>query len=244
LQHLCNVKTVMFYFRFLTIAGLLVRRAVRTGETLMAFKASRVAVATFLVTTLPVLTRSAVTSTADVSAAVVLLSTELSSDDIVLNLKKHYVERQIAVKYTTQQSGECAVTIHRDARTLYPHFDRNPLPVELPTYYQIPLDTMSKSLAVSNVQYARHDFEMLVGNPGGLSHREYSEDTLVPLIGLKTDVAPTEWTPAEFDPPLYPTYYTLTAAKAAISALAKAGAACSASSPRAVPIESPASTST
>ena len=210
----------------------------------MGFRSDHVALLISFALLLPMPTQSATTADADLDAAASALSTNLWSDDIVLNLNKKYVERQIAVKYSTIKDGRCALTIHREARTVYPHNGQQLIPLGVPTYYQIPLASMSTSLVASNGQYARHDYESLVGGPGGLSHREYAEDTLVPLVGLKTDVTPVEWTPAEFDPPSYPTYVTAVAAKAAISALAKVAASCAAPSPTAAPVESPASTPT
>src|SRR5271166_6646009 len=115
----------------------------------------------------------------------------------------------------TKQTAPCVLTIHREAFTA--HFGRVDVNLGASVYYMIPLTTMTKTLRVSNDDYTGHTVEPGLGPSAGGTHREYTEDTSVSLVGLNPDVSPAEWSAQEYDPPSYPTYYTAAAAKAAIA---------------------------
>ena len=154
------------------------------------------------------------------------LSTRLTSDDTWTNDAGKVVQRQLVATYSAT-SGTCQVTIHRDAASTYPYLGHTvPTETKAVTYYMVPLDKMSDKLVVANVKSEQQAATFISGS----SHNAvftYSDDTTVPLSGLKTDVEPAPVS-SQGTVPKYPTFSDAAGAKAAIAALATAAAACGA----------------
>jgi len=159
------------------------------------------------------------------AAAAAALSTKLFSDDSWANDTGKILERQLSVTYSAHASGTCAVTVHRDATSTYPYLGNTvPSASKALTYYMVPLDKMSDQLAVSNV----YNGQQAATKIAGASHAQvftYTDDTSVPLAGLKGDVEPATVS-SEGPVPKYPTFGDAASAKNAIAALAKAAASC------------------
>jgi hypothetical protein len=154
------------------------------------------------------------------------LSTKYTSDDTWTNDSGKVVERQLTASYSAA-SGTCTITIHRDASSTYPYLGHTiPMETKARTYYMVPRDKMSDKLAVANVKSEQQAATYISGS----SHNAvftYSDDTTVPLAGLKTDVDPDAIS-SQAAVPKYPTFTDAAGAKAAIAALATAAAACGA----------------
>jgi hypothetical protein len=163
----------------------------------------------------------------DLTAVTNALSTKLVSDDTWANNAGKVVERQLLVIYSTRASGACEVTIHRDATSTYPYLGQAVVsPTKAVTYYMVPLDKMSDKLAVANVKSGQQAATAIAGS----SHSSvftYSDDTTVPLAGLKSDVEPNAVS-SQGPVPKYPTFADAASANNAIAALAKAAASCAA----------------
>lgn len=161
----------------------------------------------------------------DLSAVTNALSTKLTSDDTWANNAGKILERQLLVTYSARASGACEVTIHRDATSTYPYLGQAVTsPTKAATYYMVPLDKMSDKVAVANVKSEQQAATAISGS----SHSTvftYSDDTTVPLAGLKSDVEAATVS-SEGPVPKYPTFADAASAKAAIAALANAAATC------------------
>jgi hypothetical protein len=170
---------------------------------------------------------SAAPASSDPTPLTPALSTKLTSDDTWTNETGKVVERQLLATYSAT-SGTCEVTIHRQASSTYPYLGHTvPTETKAVTYYMLPLDKMSDKLVVTNVKSEQQAATFISGS----SHNAvftYSDDTTVPLAGLKTDVDPAAVS-SQGPVPKYPTFSDAAAAKAAIAALATAAAACGAS---------------
>ncbi len=164
---------------------------------------------------------------ADVTAAASALTTKLSSDDI-FPVNGTNLERQLSLSFATKAAAPCVLTVHREAISTYPFVRPGTMLVASApaTYYMLPLDTMSTALSVANAQTTEFHHDPRAGNAGDPTHFTYSEDTTLPLAGLKTaDVSPVA-VASNSTPMKYPTYTDQAAAKAALAALAKAAASC------------------
>jgi len=168
----------------------------------------------------------ALPANSDPSPLTSALSTKLTSDDTWTNESGKIVERQLVASYSAS-SGTCQVTIHREAASTYPYLGHTvPSETKALTYYMVPLDKMSDKLVVANVKSEQQAATFISGS----SHNSvftYSDDTTVPLAGLKTDVDPTAVS-SQGPVPKYPTFGDAAGAKVAIAALATAAAACGA----------------
>lgn len=176
----------------------------------------------FFACTLP-----ALAADADLTPVTSALTTTLTSDDVFVNttLQKK-VERQLSIAYSAKATGPCQVTIHRDGTSTYPYIGR--IVVQLTdavTYYMLPLAAMSSGLTTSNEKSAQ---QAVLSVSGANQNQIYtfSEDTVVPLAGLKTAGIEPVAVSSQSTPMRYPTYTSANAAKAAIAALATAAAAC------------------
>jgi hypothetical protein len=171
----------------------------------------------------------AVRADADLSGVAAALTTKLTSDDTFRNAAGKVVERQLAVRYSARASGPCTIVIHRDATSNYPYLGHDAVVSETKavTYYMVPLDKMSDQLAVANADNGQQAATYI----SGASHAQvftYSEDTTVPLSGMKADVEPAAVS-SEGPVPKYPTFTDAAMAKSAIATLAKAAATCATS---------------
>jgi hypothetical protein len=180
------------------------------------------AAAVFLASALP-----ALSADSPLGPAVNALSTTLTSDDTYTLPNGKIGERQLSVTFAAKASGTCEVTVHRDGTSTFPYAGLGAVQTAtVPlTYYMVPLDAMSSGLSVANAKSSQQAATKISGE----SHSvvlTYSEDTVVPLAGLKS--ADPVQVSSQSPPPKYPTYTSAAAAKAAIAALAAAAASCGA----------------
>lgn len=169
--------------------------------------------------------------------AAAALSVRLETDDVITNANRKNNERRLVVQFSVTQSSVCFLTIHRESRQVWPWYRQGTgflISAPPTTYYMVPLDKVSSDLVVSNVEHTGNLFDQLAVY-GTDTHYEDSENTMLPLRHLKTDVKPVEWGSKD-RPPSFPTYPSSAAANAALAALLKASASCSAApSPDATP---------
>lgn len=160
----------------------------------------------------------------DLAPAASALSTKLTSDDVYNNSAGKKIERLLTIDYTVKVTGPCELTIHRDGNSTYPYIGRSVVqPTDPVTYYMVPIAAMATATTANE-----KSGQQAVLSVSGASQNQvytYSEDTVVPLAGLKTGLDPVSVS-SQSTPMRYPTFTSADAAKAAIAALAKAAATC------------------
>ncbi|HMD02275.1 MAG TPA: hypothetical protein VKG44_04850 [Candidatus Baltobacteraceae bacterium] len=168
----------------------------------------------------------AMAAESDLAPATAALTTRLNSDDTFKNDAGKPAQRQLSIVYTARASGPCEVTVHREATSTYAYIGNIvPTMTDAVTFYMVPLDTMAK-VTFANAKTSNQVGTYVSGSTKTAVY-QYSEDTIVPLTGLVTTVEPVGVS-SQTTPPRFPAFKDAAAAKAAIAALAKAAATCTA----------------